>query len=77
MAAPAWNNRDVEAYSIWDLTGNFKFSKALVVRGGILNVMNTMPPFTNQTRYFQTSWDPTYADPRGRSYYISANYSFK
>ena len=77
MAVPAWNNRDVEAYSIWDLTGNFKFSKALVVRGGILNVMNTMPPFTNQTRYFQTSWDPTYADPRGRSYYISANYSFK
>ncbi len=77
VAIAAWNNREVEAYSLWDLTGNYKFSKSLVVRAGVLNVLNTMPPFTNQTRYFQTSWDPTYADPRGRSFYVSGNYSFK
>ena len=77
VAIAAFNNREVEAYSLWDLTGNYKFSKSLVVRGGVLNVLNTMPPFTNQTRYFQTSWDPTYADPRGRSAFVSVNYSFK
>ena len=77
LAAPAWNNRDVEAYSIWDVAGSFRFTKSLRLRGGVLNLLDTAPPFTNQSRYFQVTWDPTYGDPRGRAYYLNLQYSFK
>ena len=77
LAAPEWNNRDVGAYSLWDLAGSYRFTKSLRLRGGVLNVLDTAPPFTNQSRYFQVTWDPTYGDPRGRSYYLNLQYSFK
>jgi iron complex outermembrane receptor protein len=77
LADPKWNNRDVEAYSLWDLTGTYKFSPNLRLRGGVLNLLDTAPPFTNQSRYFQVTWDPTYGDPRGRSYYLNLQYKFK
>ncbi len=77
LAAPEWNNRDVDAYSLWDLTGSYRFTKSLRLRAGVLNLLDTAPPFTNQARYFQTMWDSSYGDPRGRSYYASLTYSFK
>jgi len=77
LAAPEWNNRDVDAYSLWDLSGSYRFSKNLRLRGGVINLLDTNPPFTNQARYFQTTWDSSYGDPRGRSYYASLTYSFK
>ena len=70
-------SRDVDAYSLWDLTGSYAFSKSLKVRAGILNVLDTNPPFSNQAYYFLAGFDPTYSDPRGRSGYVSLNYSFK
>jgi iron complex outermembrane recepter protein len=76
LAAPEWNNRDVKAYSLWDLTASYRFTKSLRLRGGVLNVLDTAPPFTNQSRYFQVTWDPTYGDPRGRSYYLNLQYAF-
>ena len=69
--------RDVDAYSLWDLTGSYAISKALKLRAGILNLFNTAPPFSNQAYYFLAGYDPTYSDPRGRSAYISLSYSFK
>ncbi|MFY7866731.1 TonB-dependent receptor [Roseateles sp.] len=77
LAAPEWNNRDVKAYSLWDLSGSYRFSPELRLRAGILNLADTAPPFTNQSRYFQVTWDPTYGDPRGRSFYASLSYSFR
>ena len=77
LAAPEWNNRTVDAYSLWDLSGSYRFSQNLRLRGGVLNLLDTAPPFTNQSRYFQVTWDSTYGDPRGRSYYASLTYSFK
>jgi iron complex outermembrane recepter protein len=76
LAAPEWNNRDVKAYSLWDLSASWRFSKSLRLRAGVLNVLDTAPPFTNQSRYFQVTWDPTYGDPRGRSGYLNLLYSF-
>jgi len=73
LAAPEWSDRDVEAYSIWDLTGSWRFNEQLRLRAGVLNLLDTAPPFTNQSRYFQVIWKPTYGDPRGRS----VNYSFR
>ena len=76
LAAPEWNNRDVEAYSLWDLSGSYRFSKSLRLRAGVLNLLDTAPPFTNQARYFQVTWDSTYGDPRGRSVYLNLQYRF-
>jgi len=75
LAAPEWNNRDVKAYSLWDLSGSWRFSKSLRLRGGVLNLLDTAPPFTNQSRYFQVTWDSTYGDPRGRSFFVNLQYS--
>ena len=66
----------VKEYSLWDLTASYQVSKALRVRGGVLNVLNTSPPFSNQAYYFLASFDPTYTDPRGRFFYVNAQYSF-
>jgi len=77
LSAPAWSDRDVKAYSLWDLAGSYRFTPNLRARAGVLNLFDTAPPFTNQSRYFQVTWDPTYGDPRGRSIYASVQYSFK
>ena len=77
LAAPEWNNRDVKAYSLWDLSGSWRLSKSLRLRGGVLNLLDTAPPFTNQSRYFQVTWDSTYGDPRGRSFFMNLQYSLK
>jgi iron complex outermembrane receptor protein len=69
--------RKVKAYSLWDLSGSYKFSKQFSVRGGIQNLLNTDPPFSNQSYYFLSTFDPTYTDPRGRTYYLSFNYALR
>jgi iron complex outermembrane receptor protein len=69
--------RKVDSYSLWDLTGSWNVSKALKLRAGVLNLLDTEPPFSNQAYYFLAGYDPTYTDPRGRSYYVSLSYSFK
>ena len=70
-------SRKVKEYSLWDVTGSWAPTKNLKIRGGVLNVANTPPPFSNQAYYFLAGYDPTYTDPRGRTYYLSAGYSFK
>jgi iron complex outermembrane receptor protein len=69
--------RKVKAYSLWDLTGSWSVNKATKVRAGILNLLNTAPPFSNQAYYFLAGYDPTYTDPRGRTFYASVSYQFK
>jgi len=76
LADPGWNDRDVKAYSLWDLSGSYAFTKNLKLRAGIINVLDTPPPFTNQSRYFEVTWDPTYGDPRGRSVFVNLQYKF-
>jgi iron complex outermembrane receptor protein len=70
-------SRRVKAYSLWDLTASYALSKQVKVRAGMLNVLDTAPPFSNQAYYFLAGYDPTYTDPRGRSAFVSVNYSFK
>ena len=77
LAADAWNNRDVSAYSLWDLTANYKFSPDLRVRVGVLNLLDKAPPFSNQSYYFLSTYDPTYTDPKGRTYTVSLQYAFR
>jgi iron complex outermembrane receptor protein len=77
LADPGWNDRDVKAYSLWDLSGSYSFTKALKLRAGVINMLDTAPPFTNQSRYFEVTWDPTYGDPRGRSFFVNLQYKFR
>jgi iron complex outermembrane recepter protein len=69
--------RKVESYSLWDLAGSWNPTQALKLRAGVLNLLDTDPPFSNQAYFFLAGYDPTYTDPRGRSYYVSLNYTFK
>ena len=67
----------VKAYSLWDVSGAWTFSKALKLRAGIQNLFDTPPPFSNQAYFFINGYDPSYTDPRGRFFYMSAQYQFK
>ncbi len=69
--------RRVSAYSLWDLSGSWKPSKDVTVRAGVLNLLDKDPPFSNQSYYFLSTYDPTYTDPRGRSFYASVSYNFR
>lgn len=66
-----------KAYSLWDLSGRWSFDKSWTVRAGVRNLFDTAPPFSNQAWYFISGYDPSYTDPRGRSFYASVRYAFK
>ncbi len=74
---PDGSVRHVQAYSLWDLTTAYKVSPALQFRAGIKNVLDTNPPRSNQIYSFLAGYDPSYADPRGRSAFLAVNYKFK
>ena len=42
----------------------------------MLNLFDEEPPFSNQAYFFIAGYDPTYPDPRGRSYYLGVDYKF-
>jgi len=67
----------VKAYSLWDLSGAYEFSKDFTLRAGVQNVFDTPPPFSNQAYYFISGYDPSYTDPRGRFFYVSARYQIR
>ncbi len=67
----------VPAYSLWDLSASWKVTPALQLRAGMNNLLNKQPPFSNQSYYFLSTYDPTYTDPRGRTYYAGLKYSFR
>ena len=67
----------VKAYSLWDLSASWKVTSAMQLRVGMQNLLDTVPPFSNQSYYFLSTYDPTYTDPRGRTFYASLRYSFK
>jgi iron complex outermembrane receptor protein len=69
--------RKVKAYSLWDMSGSYKVSRQFSVRAGIQNLLNTAPPYSQQGYYFLSTFDPTYTDPRGRSYYVSFNWQLR
>jgi iron complex outermembrane receptor protein len=67
----------VKAYSLWDLQGRWQATTALTLRAGVKNLLDTPPPFSNQAYFYLSGYDPSYADPRGRFYYLSAQYRFQ
>ena len=47
------------------------------MRAGVQNLLNTAPPFSNQSYYFLSTFDPTYTDPRGRSWFVNLSYQLR
>ncbi|TXH35357.1 MAG: TonB-dependent receptor, partial [Burkholderiaceae bacterium] len=67
----------VKAYSLWDLSARWQSNDRLTVRAGVKNLFNTAPPFSNQAYFFISGYDPSYTDPRGRSYFLHLQYQLK
>ncbi len=69
--------RTVASYATLDIQGTWKGVRNLVLTAGVRNVLDRDPPASDQDDYFQVGYDPTYADVRGRTYYLRARYKFR
>lgn len=69
--------REVSPYETWDTALTWSGIKNLKVKLGIRNLTDRSPPFTIQNSYFQVGFDPTYVDPRGRTYRAAIEYKFR
>jgi|GEM_PF-57961 len=65
--------RQVRSYSLWNLQGRYEI-RSITASLGIRNLLDTAPPVSNQGQTLQVGIDPTYADPRGRMYYLGLRY---
>jgi iron complex outermembrane receptor protein len=71
--------RRVGSYTVWDAQARYTGFRNSTLTVGIRNLLNTPPPVSNQGSLsgdFQAGIDPTYADPRGRMYYVAVRYAF-
>ena len=66
----------VGSYSTWDMYGTWQPTKAISLTLGVRNLLDTLPPNSNQTATFQVGYDPRFADAVGRTYYLRGTYSF-
>ncbi len=49
----------------------------MVLRAGVLNLLNTDPPYTNQTARFQArKYDDRFHNPLGRVFTLAGRYDF-
>jgi iron complex outermembrane receptor protein len=69
--------RDVGTYSLWNLQGTYSGFREWTLAAGVRNVFDTAPPFSNQPLTGQVGYDSTYADPRGRTFYLRVGYAFR
>jgi iron complex outermembrane receptor protein len=65
--------RDIKPYSVVNLTGGYSGFKNVVINGAVHNLFNVMPPETNT---ISVGYLRTYASPIGRSYSMTATYTF-
>ncbi|WP_342114092.1 TonB-dependent receptor [Pseudoduganella sp. OTU4001] len=67
---------EVDSYQLWNVSATYTGWKGLTLTGGVKNLFDKDPPFTNQGTLFQKGYDARYADPIGRALYLRAAYSF-
>ncbi len=66
----------VKHYDLADLQTTYKGVKNMIFTVGIRNLFDKKPPSTVQEDYFQVGFDPTYADVKGRTFYLRGTYRF-
>ena len=69
--------RRVGSYSVWDVQLRYGRLANTTFTLGVRNLLDRSPPLTNQSYAFQAGFDPTYADPRGRTFYGAIRCAFK
>jgi iron complex outermembrane receptor protein len=62
---------------VWDLQARYTGFRNWTLAVGVKNLFDRDPPFTNQPSTSQAGYDPSYADPRGRTYYARIKYAFQ
>lgn len=77
LPSDATLTRTVGTYSVWDVQGVYTGFRNASIAVGVRNLLDADPPLTFQTRSWQVGYDPGYADPRGRVYYLRLTYAFK
>ena len=68
--------RRVGSYSVWDLQARYTGLKNATFTLGVRNALDQAPPLSNQGDGFQVGLDPSYADARGRMFYLALSYAF-
>jgi iron complex outermembrane recepter protein len=68
----------VPSYMTMNYSTTYRVNEDTNVTFGINNLMDKQPPFTLRTggAGHQVGYDPRYSDPFGRTFYISADYTF-
>ena len=71
--------RTVGTYETFDLQGTYSGIKNWQLTLGVRNLFDRDPPYSNVSAQgqFQSGYDASYGDPRGRFYYASVTYKFK
>lgn len=73
---PLYDNNIVAGNNLWDLAVTWSGVKGLSITGGITNLFDRDPPFSNQQEGFQVGYDYRYGDPMGRAFLLRATYSY-
>ncbi|CAN7524524.1 TonB-dependent receptor [Pseudoduganella sp. LjRoot289] len=73
---PAQFLNEVPSYSLWNLSATYTGIKGLTLTGGVKNLLDKEPPFSNQGTLFQKGYDPRYTDAVGRALYLRGSYTF-
>jgi iron complex outermembrane recepter protein len=68
--------QNVKPYTLVDLSLTAKILKNFTLTGGVTNLFNTDPPFSNQSTRSQRGYDPRYTDPTGRAFFVRTSLNF-
>ncbi len=77
--SPVNYNPIVKPYTLYHANVTYTGVKSLTLNAGIKNLLNTNPPFSlayDTNTGAGSSWEPRVANPRGRSFVVSAEYTF-
>ena len=66
----------VAGTNLWDLSVTWAGIKGLAITGGITNLFDRDPPFSNQSSGFQVGYDYRYGNPVGRAFLLRGTYNY-
>ncbi|MFG6429961.1 TonB-dependent receptor [Roseateles sp. LYH14W] len=66
----------VSQYATADAYVSWAGYKGLNLTVGVKNLTDRDPPYSNQGEVFQANYDPRFANPTGRTYYLRSTYRF-
>ena len=68
---------EVPSFTTFDWQGRYAVNEAFMLRAGMKNIFDRKPPLSlRASSGHQVGFDPRYADPLGRQFYVTGNYKF-